>query len=268
MSSPRSSEALAELGPEVLVCKSLGKEFYYHSRSATSMRERFIHVLQGRREEAIPLFSLRDLSLSVRKGEGVALIGPNGSGKSTALRLMAGIYKPSRGEVITKGHLAAVIELGAGFNNELTGRENIELYGAIMGIGRRRLKQSFDSIVEFAEIGEYIDVPVKFYSSGMYARLAFSVALCVEPDILLIDEVLSVGDQRFKDKCTQRLQAFLNGGGTLVTASHNLGVVRELCSRAVWIEHGKVRSQGALGEVIDSYLGTPEPDTEGLQPTA
>ena len=266
MPSLKSSDKLDPVNPEVLVCRSLGKDFYFHSRSSTSMRERFINVLKGRREESSPLFSLRELNLSVRRGEAVALIGSNGSGKSTALRLMAGIYKPSRGEVITKGHLAAVIELGAGFNNELTGRQNIELYGAIMGIGRQRLKASFDSIVDFAEIVDYIDVPVKFYSSGMYARLAFSVALCVEPDILLIDEVLSVGDERFKDKCIKRLQAFLGNGGTLITVSHNIGVIRQLCSRAVWIEHGEVRAQGDLDGVVEKYLGVPALEV-GLKPT-
>lgn len=266
MPSLKSSDKLDSVNPEVLVCRSLGKEFYFHSRSSTSMRERFINIFKGCREESSPLFSLRELNLSVRRGEAVALIGSNGSGKSTALRLMAGIYKPSRGEVIAKGHLAAVIELGAGFNNELTGRQNIELYGAIMRIGRQRLKANFDSIVDFAEIVDYIDVPVKFYSSGMYARLAFSVALCVDPDILLIDEVLSVGDERFTNKCIERLQVFLGNGGTLITASHNMGVIRQLCSRAVWIEHGEVRAQGDLDGVVEKYLGVPALEV-GLKPT-
>ncbi len=198
-------------------------------------------------------FSLQDFNLRVCRGEAVALVGSNGSGKSTALRLIAGIYPPSAGVVRTYGRLAAIIELSVGFNMELTGRENVAVYGAVMGLSRREIRERFSEIVEFAEIGDFIDEPVKYYSSGMQARLAFSVAVCVEPDILLIDEVLAVGDERFQQRCRARLLDFRHRGGTLVVVSHDLDMVQELCDRALWLEHGRARMEGPVEEVLAAY---------------
>ena len=183
----------------------------------------------------------------------MALLGPNGSGKSTALRLMAGIYQPSSGTITTQGKISAVIELGAGFNGELTGRENIQLYGAILGLSRKQLSKHFDEIVEFAGVGELINIPVKYYSAGMYARLAFSIAICVKPDLLLIDEVLSVGDEMFRSKCIEKLRSFLASGRTLITASHDLQTVRTLCVRTLWLDKGRVRLEGKTDDVIEAY---------------
>jgi ABC-type polysaccharide/polyol phosphate transport system ATPase subunit len=196
---------------------------------------------------------LRDFNLRVDRGETVALIGPNGGGKSTVLRLIAGIYTPTEGTVETSGRIASVIELGAGFNMELTGAENMELYGSIMGLGRDRLARHFDEIVSFAGIGKFIETPVKYYSSGMMARLAFSVAVNAQPDILLLDEVLAVGDQSFQEKCHEHLRAFQAGGGTMVVVSHDLHTVTSFCSRAVWLESGSTRMEGDAGTVVEAY---------------
>jgi len=242
-------------GDVAVLCRDVLKNFYLYSHRTTSLREWFIRTalrrpITVRRAE----FSLRGFNLQVGRGEAVALIGPNGGGKSTALRLIAGIYTPTSGTVETSGRIAAVIELGAGFNTDLTGAENLDLYGAIMGLSRSQLSQRYREIVEFAGIGEFIDMPVKYYSSGMVARLAFSVAVNVEPDILLLDEVLAVGDQSFQEKCLDRLRAYRSRGCTMVVVSHNADIVRELCSRAVWLDGGEIRMEGEVGKVLDAYL--------------
>ena len=241
--------------PEAVVrCDQVTKRFYYYTHRTESLRELFIRSVRRqpthvRRAD----FTLKDFSLSVSKGESVALIGPNGSGKSTALRLIAGIYQPTTGTVDTHGRLAAVIELGAGFHPELTGAENVALYGAVMGLARAEIGARFEDIVAFAEIGEFIDVPVKYYSSGMQARLAFAVTVCVEPDILLLDEVLAVGDQSFRERCLDRLRQFKARGGTLVIVSHDLDTVATLCARAIWLEHGGIRMAGDMASVRSAY---------------
>ena len=194
-----------------------------------------------------------DFTVSVNKGECVALIGNNGSGKSTALRLMAGIYQPTSGTIKTCGRVGAVIELVAGFHLELTGAENVEIYAALMGLTRVQFAFRFQDIIEFSGLREYVNVPVKYYSSGMQARLAFSVAICVRPDILLLDEALAVGDHGFKEKCLDRLQNFRSQGGTMVIASHSFDMIRKLCSRAIWLEHGVIRMEGEVNEVLETY---------------
>ena len=244
-------------GCPAVLCRDVFKHFYLYSHRTTSLREWFIRTalrrpIHIRRAE----FSLRGFNLRIERGEAVALIGPNGSGKSTALRLIAGIYTPSTGTVETLGRIAAVIELGAGFNMELTGAENVGLYGAIMGLDRTQLAQRYEKIIEFAGIGKFIDMPVKYYSSGMVARLAFSVAVNVQPDILLLDEVLAVGDQSFQEKCHNHLRAHRSRGGTMVIVSHSGDVVREMCSRAVWLDSGETRMEGEVNAVLDAYLAS------------
>ncbi len=247
-SSKRSSDVPA------LVCRDLVKRFYYYEHRPTTLREVFIRVVLRRPLEIRrPNFSLAAFNLRVEQGEAIALIGPNGSGKSTALRLMAGIYAPTEGTVERCGRISSVIELGAGFHEELTGAENVELYAAILGLSRRELASRFDEMVSFAEIGDFIDTPVKYYSSGMYARLAFSVAVCVEPDIMLLDEILAVGDAEFRQRCLERLQRFHRAGGTLIIASHDLPIVRQLCSRAIWLERGQVKMAGDVNQVLEAY---------------
>lgn len=237
-------------------CRDVEKRFHFYEHRSRSLREAFIRLLRlDRVEKSEPAFVLRRFNLSVSKGEAVALIGPNGSGKSTVLRLIAGIYEPFAGAVETWGRVAAVIDLGAGFHPELTGAENVELYGAVMGLRRAQVRERFAEIIEFAEVEDFTDVPVKYYSSGMQARLAFAVTVCVEPDILLVDEVLAVGDRSFRERCLDRLRSFSAKGGTLVVVSHDLDTVSEICSRAVWLENGEVRREGAIAEVCRAYRG-------------
>lgn len=243
------------MAPDVAVrCRGVTKRFYYYEHRTSTLRELFIRsVLRRPLTVKAPLFTLSDFNLTVGRGESVALIGPNGSGKSTVLRLIAGIYEPTEGTVETRGRVAAVIELGAGFHEDLTGSENIGFYGSVMGLTRRELDDRFDDIVDFAGIGAFIDVPLKYYSSGMKARLAFAVSVCLDPDVLLIDEVLAVGDEEFRERCLARLRELRARGTTLVVVSHDLGNVIDLCSRAVWLEHGRSRAEGDTQEVADAY---------------
>lgn len=235
-------------------CRGVTKRFHYYEHRTSTLRELFIRsVLRRPITVKAPLFTLSEFDLTVRTGESVGLIGPNGSGKSTLLRLIAGIYHPTEGTVETQGRVAAVIELGAGFHDDLTGAENVGFYGSVMGLTRRDLEDRFDDIVEFSGIGPFIDVPLKYYSSGMRARLAFAVSVCLEPDILLIDEVLAVGDEEFRERCLARLSELRARGTTLLVVSHELENLTDLCSRAVWIDGGTSRAEGATREVADAY---------------
>lgn len=250
-SFPRSSERAVEAAVEL---RGVSKRFYYYDHRTSSLREWFIRrvlhrPLNVRRAE----FSLRSFDLRVGRGESVALIGSNGSGKSTALRLIAGIYRATKGTIKTRGRLTAVIELGAGFHPELTGADNVGLYAAVLGLGRKELLARYDEIVDFAQMREFMDTPLKYYSSGMEARLAFAVAVCLQPDILLLDEVLAVGDQAFRDRCLARLRAYHAAGGTLILVSHEIAQIRELCSRAVWLERGVMRMDGDVARVVEAY---------------
>lgn len=199
-------------------------------------------------------YALKDVSFELKQGEALGIVGPNGAGKSTILKLLAHTSVPTSGKIITVGKISALIELGAGFHHELTGRENIYLYGSIMGLRRKEIKEKFDSIVAFAELEKFIDTPVKHYSSGMYARLGFAVAIHVEPDILLIDEVLAVGDMNFRKKCYERLHEILSKGHvTIVFVSHDIYRVQALCKKAIFLDKGCIRKIGSAPEVISSY---------------
>jgi ABC-2 type transport system ATP-binding protein len=236
-----------------VVLRGVSKRFYYEHRTS-SLREWFIRrVLRRPIHVGRAAFTLHDVDLTVGRGEAVALLGRNGSGKSTVLRLIAGIYQTSSGSVRTEGRITAVIELGAGFHPELTGAENIALYAAVLGLTRRELAEHYDEIVEFAAIPDLPDTPLKYYSSGMEARLAFSVAVCLQPDILLLDEVLAVGDQAFRERCLQRLRQYHARGGTLVLVSHELEQLRELCTRAVWLDQGRILMDGPIDMVLERY---------------
>ena len=198
--------------------------------------------------------ALRDITFQVRKGEGWGLIGTNGSGKSTMLKAIAGIMKPYKGKITTSGSIAPLIELGAGFDSNLTARENIYLNGAVLGYSKQFMKEHFQEIVEFADIRSYLDSPIKNYSSGMKARLGFSVATVVNPDILIVDEVLSVGDAKFRKKCNQRMEELLGNETTLLYVSHNIKSVLKLCTHALWIDKGHAVMQGRVEEVCEKYM--------------
>ena len=198
--------------------------------------------------------ALREVTFDVNRGEAFGLIGRNGSGKSTLLKLISGIIRPTEGEVLVDGRISALIELGAGFHPEITGRENIFINGIMMGLTRREIEERFDRIVEFAGIGPFLDQPVKTYSSGMYVRLGFAVAVHVDPDILLIDEVLAVGDEEFSQKCVAKIQEMKYRGVTLLVVTHQLDLVRTLCDRALWLEKGEMAALGDPVRVVDAYL--------------
>ncbi len=200
--------------------------------------------------------ALVDISFAVEKGESVGLIGSNGSGKSTLLKTVAGILKPTSGKVIVDGRVAALIELGAGFHPEISGRENVYINGAVLGLNRREIDSRFDDIVEFSGLASFIDEPVKNYSSGMYVRLGFAVAIHTDPDILMVDEVLAVGDEAFSHRCLRRIEEFLASGKTLLLVSHSLSLIEEICDRVLWLEAGKLKASGLPRRVVDAYRGS------------
>lgn len=197
---------------------------------------------------------LQDITLDIKKGETVALVGTNGSGKSTLLKLMTKILYPSKGTLITQGKLTSLLELGAGFHPDFTGRENIYFNASIFGLTRKEIDKRIDDIIEFSELNDFIDNPVRTYSSGMYMRLAFSVAINVDAEILLIDEILAVGDQHFQDKCFKKLNELKESDKTIVIVTHNMNQVKQLCTRAIWIYEGKVRMDGRPDDVVPEYL--------------
>ena len=201
-------------------------------------------------------FALKDVNLHVKKGEAWGLIGTNGSGKSTLLKAITGILKPYTGNIKVRGQIAPMIELGAGFDQELTARENIFLNGAVLGHSREFMEEHFDDIVEFAGLQKFLDSPIKNYSSGMKARLGFAVATMVDPEILIVDEVLSVGDYQFRKRCNERMEEMLSGGTTLLFVSHSIDQVRKLCDHAVWINKGQIMQIGEVNEVCDAYMAT------------
>jgi lipopolysaccharide transport system ATP-binding protein len=202
-----------------------------------------------------PFYALRNVSFRLEDGESLAIVGSNGAGKSTLLSLAAGLAPPDQGKVLVNGRVAALLELGSGFHPDLTGAENLVLNAALLGLSKRRTNQLFDRIVEFSGIGEFIDDPLRTYSSGMVMRLAFSIAIQCEPDILLIDEVLAVGDASFQEKSKEALVAFRRAGKSMLFVSHTAGAVQEMCDRALWIDHGSVMMDGSVREVLDAYQG-------------
>ena len=202
--------------------------------------------------------ALQDVDLKVKKGEAWGLIGINGSGKSTLLKAISGIMKPYKGTITVRGNIAPLIELGAGFDANLTARENIFLNGAVLGHSKKEMQEHFEEIVDFAEIRKFLDSPIKNYCSGMKARLGFSVATMVKPDILIVDEVLSVGDYRFRQKCQKRMEEMLSSGTTLLFVSHSIDQVKELCDHALWLDHGKMVMSGEAGPICDAYMSMDE----------
>ena len=231
--------------------RNMSKYFKVEYDKANTLKDKLLH---WNRHNVERHQVLNNINLNIRKGETVALIGTNGSGKSTLLKLMTKIIFPNTGEITTNGKLTSLLELGAGFHQDFTGRENIYFNASIFGLTRKDIEARIDDIIEFSELGTFIDNPVRTYSSGMYMRLAFSVAINVDADILLIDEILAVGDQHFQDKCYKKLEELKNSGKTIVIVTHSLDVVKKLCHRAIWIYKGEVRLDGDPVYVIDEYL--------------
>lgn len=230
----------------------------YHERNQSLKAA----LLRRRRMKFEEFWALKDVSLEIPTGETFGLIGENGSGKSTLLKCMAKILRPDQGSIAVVGKVSALLELGAGFHPELSGRENIFLNGSILGLSQRELERRFDEIVAFAGLERFIDTPVKNYSSGMYVRLGFSVAINVDPDVLLVDEVLAVGDEQFQRKCNEKFADLKAAGKTLVIVSHGLSAVRNLCDHVAWLEHGVLKQVGGAGQVVDAYVGVAHQDRE------
>ncbi|MEE1036070.1 MAG: ABC transporter ATP-binding protein [Oscillospiraceae bacterium] len=223
------------------------------SQNIDNLKEYFIKFIK--KELMFQEFlAVKDVSFQVRAGEAWGLIGTNGSGKSTMLKAISGILKPYKGSITINGSVAPLIELGAGFDQELTARENIFLNGCVLGHSEKFMRDHFEEIVDFAEIREFLDSPLKNYSSGMKARLGFSIATMVKPDILIVDEILSVGDYKFRQKCEKRMKELLDGGTTLLFVSHSIEEVKRLCDHALWIDRGVARMQGEAIEVCDAYM--------------
>jgi len=239
----------------VVSLQEVSKEYRLGVLGAGSLRRAFGEALSGLRVSSKDnrFFALQDVSFSLEKGETLGLIGPNGAGKSTTLRIIAGITKPTAGIVKVDGRLASLLELGAGFHPELTGRENIFLYSSILGIKRKEIQSLFDSIVDFSELEQFLDTPLKRYSSGMYVRLAFAVAAQLEPDILLVDEVLAVGDGGFRQKCLARMEQLRQQGTALIFVSHNMHMVTSICRRSILLVEGKIIQDGSSELSLKTY---------------
>ena len=235
-----------------IVVNNVHKSFNVYLDKSNSLKESLISLFSRNRKEK--RLVLNGINLEIKKGEAVALIGTNGSGKSTLLKLMTKIIYPNKGTIKVNGKLTSLLELGAGFHPDFSGRENIYFNASIFGLTKDQIDKRIDDIIEFSELGSYIDNPVRTYSSGMYMRLAFSVAINVDADVLLIDEILAVGDQHFQEKCLNKMRELRDSGKTMVFVTHSMPQVKSLCTRAVWLCEGKIRMDGNTNEVVDAYL--------------
>ena len=228
--------------------------FEVQTEKIDTIKETFVRTLKRNKSKKIKIHAINDVSFKIYKGEKIGIIGYNGAGKSTLLNLITGIYPPDKGSVTTYGNISPLLSLGAGFDQNFSGRKNIILNGAVLGYDKEYLESKVDEIIEFSELGEYIDIPIKNYSSGMLAKLGFSIATAVNPDILIIDEILGVGDVNFQKKSADKMKSLMDGGTTVLLVSHSIPQIRELCDKAIWIDNGKLREIGEVNKVCDHYL--------------
>ena len=235
-----------------IIVDDVYKTFNVYLDKANTIKEKLLFLFSRNKKEKREV--LKGINLKVKKGEVLALIGTNGSGKSTLLKLMTKIIYPNKGKITTEGKLTSLLELGAGFHPDFSGRENIYFNASIFGLTKKEIDKRLDDIIEFSELGPYIDNPVRTYSSGMYMRLAFSVAINVDADILLIDEILSVGDEHFQNKCYEKMRDLKSQGKTMVFVTHSMQTVKQLCDRAVWLCDGTIKMDGPTEEVVDEYI--------------
>ena len=236
----------------VIEVNNVSMRFNLSKEKHESLKEYFMALVQGRLQYD-EFYALKNVSLNVEKGDFYGLVGLNGSGKPTLLKVIAGVYKPSEGSCTVHGSIAPLIELGAGFDMDLTARENIYLNGTVLGFTPSYLDEKFDEIVEFSELRDFLDVPLKNYSSGMVARIAFAIATITKPDILIADEILSVGDFLFQQKCEQRMQKLMSGGTTVILVSHSIEQVERMCNKVAWLDHGHLRMNGPTAQVCEAY---------------
>ena len=244
---------------KVIEVNDVTMRFRMNNDRIMSLKEFVTTALRGKLEYN-EFTALSHVSFSVEKGETLGLIGRNGAGKSTLLKMISGILKPTDGSIVTYGNIVPMLELGSGFDFDLTGRENIFLNGAILGYSEEYLKEKYEEILDFSELKQFIEVPIRNYSSGMLARLAFSVAAMVKPEILIVDEILSVGDADFQAKSRARMMELMGGGTTVLFVSHNLEQIQEMCNRVIWLEQGRIRMEGEAEEVCGAYAGSSNPD--------
>lgn len=237
---------------KIIEVNSVSMGFKMDMNKTSSLKEWVLTWLKGRLNYQT-FWALKNVSFDVRKGEVIGIIGRNGSGKSTLLKIISGLFRPTEGSVKVKGRIVPMLELGSGFDPELTGRENVFLNGAILGYSEEFLTARFEEILAFSELGDFIDMPLKTYSSGMMMRLAFSVATIVEPEVLIVDEILAVGDEAFQRKSKAKMMELMGGGTTVLYVSHSLEQVREICHRVIWLDHGSILMQGEAKEVCDAY---------------
>lgn len=235
-----------------IVAENISMHFNMASERLESLKEYFIKLLK-RQLFFKDFIAVNDISFKIKKGEVFGIVGTNGSGKSTTLKMISGILKPTSGKIQINGNIAPLIELGAGFDGELTARENIYLNGAVLGYSKKYIDEHFDQIVDFAELRDFLDMPIKNYSSGMVARIAFAIATVITPDILIVDEILSVGDFLFQEKCEKRINELMEGGTTIVIVSHTIAQIERLCDRVMWIEKGNLKMIGDTAEVCEAY---------------
>lgn len=240
------------MAEKLITVDNVSMRFNLAEEKTDTIKEYFLKMLTGKLHFN-EFFALKNISFSIEKGESVALIGSNGSGKSTMLKILAGVLYPSEGSVQINGSIAPLIELGAGFDMDLTARENIYLNGAVLGYDHDFMEKNFREIMDFSELWDFVDVPVKNYSSGMVARLGFAIATIVKADILVVDEILAVGDFKFQEKCKERMEQMMSEGTTLLFVSHSAEQVKELCTRAIWLNHGTLRADGPTEQVYAAY---------------
>ena len=236
----------------MIVVRNVSMRFIMAKEKHESLKEYFLAAVQGKLQFE-EFYALRDVSFDVEKGDCYGLIGLNGSGKSTLLKVISGVFKPSQGSTVVHGTIAPLIELGAGFDMDLTARENIYLNGTVLGMTPKYIDSKFDEIVEFSELRDFLDVPLKNYSSGMVSRIAISIATVTKPDVLIAVEILSVGDFLFQEKCEKRMQELMGGGTTVILVSHSIDQIERLCNRVTWLEKGRVRMTGDVQTVCDAY---------------
>lgn len=252
------SASLHEPQQPAIIVEGVSKKFrLFHERNQTLKSA----VMRGRRVVADDFWALRDVSFEVPRGQTLGLVGRNGSGKSTLLKTLARIYQPDEGRIVLNGRVSSMLEVGSGFHPELSGRENIFLNGSILGLTRKQVTARFDEIVDFSGVEAYIDQPVKNYSSGMYVRLGFAVAVHTEPDILMVDEILSVGDGAFRKKSRQKFLEFTGQGRTVILVSHSLSQIRSMCQQTAWLHDGRLRALGPTDQVVDAYEATIEAES-------
>lgn len=238
----------------VIQVNNVGMKYNLGVEKGSSLKEKFVKMFsRGPKTKKTYIWALDDVSFEITKGEVIGIIGSNGAGKSTLLKVVSGVMKPTTGSVMVDGNISPMIELGAGFDVELTARENIYLNGAILGYSKEMLDSKFDEIVEFSELKDFLDVPVRNFSSGMTAKLAFSIATIVDPEILIVDEILSVGDLKFQEKSKNKMMEMIGGGTTVLYVSHSLQAIKDICTKVIWLENGKIVKIGKTKEVCDEY---------------